>query len=81
MYGVRAALIDGDERAWRRHCSSFASMPTTQRRANARDTDARRRIDSSRLRPITGSMTLSSKLPSAPLKPIAASLPITCAAT
>ncbi len=42
---------------------------------------ASRRIDSSRLRAITGSMTFSSKLPDAPAKPIAASLPMTCAQT
>ena len=38
-------------------------------------------IDSSRLRAITGSITFSSKLPEAPAKVIAASLPITWAHT
>ena len=49
--------------------------------ANAIDTDARSRIDSSRLRAITGSMTLSSRLPAAPPKATAASLPTTWATT
>ena len=39
------------------------------------------RIDSSRLRAITGSITLSSKLPAAPPKATAASLPMTWATT
>ena len=39
------------------------------------------RIDSSRLRAITGSITFSSKLPEAPAKVTAASLPITWAQT
>ena len=39
------------------------------------------RIDSSRLRAITGICTLSSKLPDAPAHATAASLPITCAHT
>ena len=39
------------------------------------------RLLSSRLRAITGSMTLSSRAPAAPPKAIAASLPITCATT
>ena len=41
----------------------------------------RRRIDSSRLRAMTGIITLSSKLPLAPAQATAASLPTTCAQT
>ena len=40
-----------------------------------------KRIDSSRLRAISGTNTLSSKLPCEPANAIAASLPITCAPT
>ena len=49
--------------------------------ANTRLTAASSRIDSSRLRAITGSITLSSKLPAAPPKATAASLPMTWATT
>ena len=54
-------------------------MPAMHVRANTRETAASSRIDSSRLRAITGSITLSSKLPAAPPKATAASLPMTCA--
>ena len=43
-------------------------MPWTHWSANTRDTAASSRIDSNRLRAITGSITLSSKLPIAPTK-------------
>ena len=56
-------------------------MPATQRSANSRVTLASSRIDSSRLRAITGRYTLSSKLPCEPAKATAASLPITWATT
>ena len=52
-----------------------------QRSASRRLTLASSRIDSSTLRAISGSITLSSKLPVAPAKATAASLPITWAAT
>ena len=56
-------------------------MPVTQVRAKVRDTAARRRIDSSRLRAMTGSITLSSRFPAEPPKATAASLPTTWAHT
>ena len=56
-------------------------MPSTQRSASSRETLASRRIDRSRLVPIIGSITFSSKFPAAPPNAIAASLPITCATT
>ena len=56
-------------------------MPATQRSASSRLTLASSRIDSSTLRAITGSITFSSKLPEAPAKVTAASLPITWAQT
>ena len=43
--------------------------------------DDSRRIDSSRLRAMTGSITFNSKLPADPPKATAASLPITCDTT
>ena len=49
--------------------------------ANRRLTLARRRTDSSKLRAITGSITLSSKFPAAPAKAMEASLPMTWATT
>ena len=49
--------------------------------ASRRLTEASKRIDSSRLRAITGSITFSSKLPSEPANATAASLPITWATT
>ena len=57
--------------------------PRCRRRTGRRtrgSTLASRRIDSSRLRAITGRYTLSSKLPWLPANATAASLPITCAA-
>ena len=51
------------------------------RSANRRLTLASSRKDSSKLRAITGSITLSSKFPAAPPKATAASLPITWATT
>ena len=54
-------------------------MPSTHRSARSRLTLARSRIDSSRLRPIIGIITLSSKLPAAPPQATAASLPTTWA--
>ncbi len=56
-------------------------MPLTQRSASSRLTFAISRIDSSTLRAIIGSITFSSKLPAAPAKATAVSLPITCATT
>ena len=52
-----------------------------QRSASSRLTLASSRIDSSTLRAISGSVTLSSKLPVVPAKATAASLPMTWAAT
>ena len=56
-------------------------MPSTQRSASSRCEVDSSRIDSSRLRAITGIATLSSKLPLAPATVTAASLPITWAQT
>ena len=56
-------------------------MPAMHLVANTRTAAAMMRMDSSRLRAITGSITFSSKLPMAPLKATAASLPMTWAAT
>ena len=65
--GVLAAALD------------IGLMPATHLSASICDTVVRSRIDSSRLRAITGSITLSSKFPAAPAKATAASLPITWA--
>ena len=56
-------------------------MPAMQRSASSGATWASSRIDSSRLRAITGIITLSSKLPLAPAWATVASLPITWAHT
>ena len=56
-------------------------MPSTQRSASRVEALASSRIDSRRLRAITGSITLSSKLPLAPANVTVASLPITWAQT
>src|ERR1700730_17096155 len=81
MYGFRAVPIDGDDSAYVRHRSTSASIPMMHLSANTLLTDARRRIDSSTLRPMTGSITLSSRLPAAPPNATAASLPMTWAHT
>src|SRR3954451_10739442 len=81
MYGLSDVPIEGDDSAYCLHCSTLASIPTTHLSAKVRDTDASNRIDSSRLRAMTGSMTLSSRLPAAPPNATAASLPTTCATT
>src|SRR4051795_9312042 len=81
MYGLSDVPIDGLDSAYALHCSTLAVMPSTHFSAKARLTDASSRIDSSRLRAMTGSMTLSSKLPAAPPKATAASLPTTCDTT
>src|SRR5437588_8544564 len=81
MYGFSDVPIDGLDSAYALHCSTLAVMPSTHFSANARLTDASRRIDSSRLRAITGSITLSSKLPAEPPNATAASLPTTCDTT
>ncbi len=81
MYLLSGVTIDGEDSASSRQRSSSATIPSTVRSASRREMLASRRIDSSRLRAITGSMTLSSKLPAAPAKAMAASLPMTCAQT
>ena len=56
-------------------------MPSTHFSASSVVARVRIRIDSSRLRAISGTRTFSSKLPCVPATVIAVSLPITCAAT
>ena len=56
----------GDPSARSRQRSRSAVIPSTQRSASSRAAAARKVSDSSRQRPMTGSMTLSSKLPLAP---------------
>ena len=58
-----------------------AFRPLTHWSARLRDADARMSIDSSRLWAATGIMTFISKLPDWPATVIAASFPMTCAAT
>ena len=60
---------------------SFATMPFTQFLLNEREASARRRIDWSRLRIITGLKTFNSKCPLDPATLIATLLPMTCAQT
>ena len=67
--------------ALRRQPSSLASMPSTHFSANRRLLAVSSWIDSSRLRAISGTRTLSSKFPCEPATVIAVSLPMTCAAT
>ena len=61
--------------------SSLASIPSTHFSAKIRAVAASSLIDSSRLRAISGTRTLSSKLPCEPAIVIAVSLPITWAET
>src|SRR5690606_33317628 len=81
MYGLSGVTVDGDDSAYSRQRSTFAWRPSTQRSASSVEAFASSRIDSSRLRASTGSITLSSKSPWEPANAIAASLPITCAHT
>src|SRR5271155_4266266 len=71
----------GEERAYDRHRSTSATIPDTHLSASVRLTEDSRRIDSRRLLPITGMMTLISKLPAAPPNATAASFPTTWATT
>ncbi|SKW03421.1 Uncharacterised protein [Mycobacteroides abscessus subsp. abscessus] len=59
----------------------MATRPSTHLSTNRRDTLASSVNDSSRLRAMTGMYTLSSKAPDRPPTVMAASLPMTCAAT
>ena len=77
MTEFSGVTMDGEDSASSRRCSTSASVPSMQRSASSREALASRRIDSSRLRAITGICTLSSKLPEAPAQAIAASLPTT----
>src|SRR5581483_1015860 len=79
--GTRAVTIGRESSALRRQRSSSAVIPVTHVRVNVPDTAASNRIDSRRLRAMTGSMTLSSRFPAEPPKATAASLPTTWAQT
>ena len=81
MCGLSAVAIAGVDSALRRSISSLASMPSTHFSASRWLADVRMRIDSNRLRAITGTRTFSSNAPCVPATVIAVSLPITCAAT
>jgi hypothetical protein len=63
--------------AWRSSISSFGSIPLTHFSSSVRDAAASSLIESSRLRAISGTRTLSSNWPWLPAIVIAASLPIT----
>src|SRR6476661_2312789 len=81
MYLFSGVTIDGDDSAYARHLSTFATIPSMHRSASTRLALASRLIDSSRFRPITGNITFNSKLPCDPAKATVASLPITWAHT
>src|SRR5690625_6607106 len=81
MTRLSGVTIDGEDSASARARSTLAVMPSTVRVARATLALLSSVIDSSRLRAMTGSMTLSSKEPVVPAKAIVASLPMTCAQT
>src|SRR5690606_2208508 len=80
-YRLSGVTMDGEDSAYSRMRSTLAVMPDTQRSASSRETDASSRIDTRTFRAITGSWTFSSNEPDAPANVIAASFPITWAAT
>src|SRR5699024_10284928 len=81
MRRFNGVTTDGDDSAYSRHRSTSASIPSIQLSASTVDDVASKRIDSSKLRPMIGNITLNTKLPEAPAHSIVESLPITCAAT
>src|SRR5664280_3087230 len=81
MYLFNGVTIDGDDSAKYLHRSTSASMPSMHLSASVRVALDSSRMDSSRLQPMTGNITLSSKLPCEPANATVASLPMPCAAT
>jgi hypothetical protein len=81
MCGLRAVAVARVASAWRVVISSLASIPATHFSSSRREAEASSLIESSRLRAISGTRTLSSNWPWLPATVIAASLPITCPAT
>ena len=81
MCGLRAVAVASVASACRSSISSFGSMPLTHFSSRCRVAAASSLIESSRLRAIRGTRTLSSNWPWLPARVIAASLPITWSAT
>src|SRR5436305_954445 len=81
MWGLSAVAVASVASAWRVVISSLASTPATHFWSSRREAEASSLIESSRLRAISGTRTLSSNWPWLPARVIAASLPTTWAAT
>src|SRR5271169_5967605 len=77
MNRFRAVTIAGEDSALRRNRWASAVIPATHLSARASAAQASSDSDDSRFLAMTGIITLSSKLPAAPPKATAASLPIT----
>src|SRR5919204_386545 len=81
MYGLSAVAAESVSSAYRSAFSRFASIPCTHFSSRSLAADVSSLIDSRRFRASSGTNTFSSKCPCRPPTVIAASFPITCAAT